>query len=139
MPPMTTFGATTAAPTTLPTTVACPECLEREQDSDEETENTLVYDERFGVVMTPDPKVDFPAYVWFACNFDFSSLCGWTKDSGSGAEWFIQSSEAPAVHRGPTLDHTGRPHINNNNNKVYSRMKHPPGTSRGTLLSKACS
>uniref|UniRef100_A0A087X328 Neuropilin n=1 Tax=Poecilia formosa TaxID=48698 RepID=A0A087X328_POEFO len=107
MPPMTTFGATTAAPTTLPTTVACPECLEREQDSDEETENTLVYDERFGVVMTPDPKVDFPAYVWFACNFDFSSLCGWTKDSGSGAEWFIQSSEALAVHRGPTLDHTG--------------------------------
>uniref|UniRef100_A0A3B5MT41 Neuropilin n=1 Tax=Xiphophorus couchianus TaxID=32473 RepID=A0A3B5MT41_9TELE len=91
--PMTTFGGTTAAPTTLPTSMSCPECLEREQDSDEETETTLLF--------------CLPAYVWFACNFDFSSLCGWTKDSGSGAEWFIQSSEAPAVHRGPTLDHTG--------------------------------
>uniref|UniRef100_A0A3B5N0I9 Neuropilin n=1 Tax=Xiphophorus couchianus TaxID=32473 RepID=A0A3B5N0I9_9TELE len=106
--PMTTFGGTTAAPTTLPTSMSCPECLEREQDSDEETETTLVYDERFGK-MTRRHKHLFclPAYVWFACNFDFSSLCGWTKDSGSGAEWFIQSSEAPAVHRGPTLDHTG--------------------------------
>ncbi|XP_043990422.1 neuropilin-1a-like isoform X1 [Gambusia affinis] len=105
--PMTTFGATTAAPTTLPTTMSCPECLDWEQDSDEETENTLVYDEHFEVVMTPNPKVDIPAYLWFACDFDLSSLCGWTKESGSGAEWFIQSSEAPAVHRGPTLDHTG--------------------------------
>uniref|UniRef100_A0A096M1I3 Neuropilin 1 n=1 Tax=Poecilia formosa TaxID=48698 RepID=A0A096M1I3_POEFO len=41
--------------------------------------------------------VHLPAYVWFACNFDFSSLCGWTKDSGSGAEWFIQSSESSSL------------------------------------------
>ncbi|MEQ2178256.1 hypothetical protein GOODEAATRI_012109 [Goodea atripinnis] len=59
--------------------------------------------------MTANPNVDIPAYVWFACNFDFASLCGWTKDTNSGAEWFIQSSEAPAVHRGPTFDHTGSP------------------------------
>uniref|UniRef100_A0A8P4GJ79 Neuropilin n=1 Tax=Dicentrarchus labrax TaxID=13489 RepID=A0A8P4GJ79_DICLA len=49
------------------------------------------------------------AYVWFACNFDFSSLCGWTEETGMGAEWLIQTKGAPAVHRGPTLDHTGGP------------------------------
>lgn len=48
------------------------------------------------------------AYVWFACNFDFSSFCGWTSETGTGAEWLIQTNGAPAVHRGPTLDHTGR-------------------------------
>lgn len=48
------------------------------------------------------------AYVWFACNFDFSSFCGWTGESRTDAEWLIQTNGAPSVHRGPTLDHTGR-------------------------------
>uniref|UniRef100_A0A3Q1CEM6 Neuropilin n=1 Tax=Amphiprion ocellaris TaxID=80972 RepID=A0A3Q1CEM6_AMPOC len=65
--PMTTFGATTTAPITL------------------------------------------PAYLWFACNFDFSSFCGWTRETSTGAEWLIEANGAPAVHRGPTLDHTGGP------------------------------
>lgn len=48
------------------------------------------------------------AYVWFACNFDFLSFCGWTRETGTGADWLIQTNGAPSVHRGPTLDHTGR-------------------------------
>lgn len=48
------------------------------------------------------------AYLWFACNFDFSSFCGWTRETGTGAEWIIQANGAPAVHRGPPLDHMGR-------------------------------
>lgn len=51
------------------------------------------------------------AYVWFACNFDFSSFCGWTRESGTGAEWLIRTTGAPAVHRGPTHDHAGRGHV----------------------------
>lgn len=47
--------------------------------------------------------------MWFACNFDFSSFCGWTRETGTGAEWLIQANGAPTVHRGPTLDHTGGP------------------------------
>uniref|UniRef100_A0A669BLF2 Neuropilin n=1 Tax=Oreochromis niloticus TaxID=8128 RepID=A0A669BLF2_ORENI len=46
-------------------------------------------------------------YLWFACNFDFSSFCGWTRETGTGAEWIIQANGAPAVHRGPPLDHMG--------------------------------
>ena len=48
------------------------------------------------------------AYLWFSCDFDFSSFCGWSRETGSGAEWFMQTREAPAIHRGPTLDHKGR-------------------------------
>uniref|UniRef100_A0A8C5I4J7 Neuropilin n=1 Tax=Gouania willdenowi TaxID=441366 RepID=A0A8C5I4J7_GOUWI len=29
------------------------------------------------------------AYLWFACNFDFSSYCGWTRESGAGADLLI--------------------------------------------------
>lgn len=49
-----------------------------------------------------------PAYVWFACNFDYLSFCGWTREGGSGAEWLIQPPGTPTVHRGPAHDHTGR-------------------------------
>uniref|UniRef100_A0A665XE84 Neuropilin n=1 Tax=Echeneis naucrates TaxID=173247 RepID=A0A665XE84_ECHNA len=48
-------------------------------------------------------------YVWFACNFEYLSYCGWTRETGSGAEWLIQTIEASASHRGPTHDHRGRP------------------------------
>ncbi|KAF7644679.1 hypothetical protein LDENG_00217640 [Lucifuga dentata] len=47
------------------------------------------------------------AYLWFACNFDFS-YCGWSRESGADAQWLIHSGD-PAVHSGPKLDHTGRP------------------------------
>ncbi|XP_057712791.1 neuropilin-1a-like isoform X3 [Corythoichthys intestinalis] len=63
-----------------------------------------------GGVTPADPVVDFiPDYLWFACNFDFASFCGWTTDAGSGAEWLIQTgSGTSAARRAPTLDHTGR-------------------------------
>lgn len=52
------------------------------------------------------PDDILPAYVWFACDFDFSSLCGWSSEGGHGAEWLIQS-QGPGSHRGPSLDRTG--------------------------------
>uniref|UniRef100_A0A3Q3LWY6 Neuropilin n=1 Tax=Mastacembelus armatus TaxID=205130 RepID=A0A3Q3LWY6_9TELE len=48
------------------------------------------------------------AYLWFACNFEYSSFCGWTRETGTGAEWLTQSNGAPTIYRGPTHDHTGR-------------------------------
>lgn len=50
------------------------------------------------------------AYVWFACNFEYSSFCGWTCETRTGAEWLTQTNGAAAVHRGPTHDHTGMRH-----------------------------
>ncbi|KAM6918528.1 neuropilin-1a-like [Xenentodon cancila] len=94
--PMTTFGATTTTPTTVPGTTPSMDCEESQQGCDGETEAPEDYD--------PDT-----AYLWFACDFDFLSFCGWTKESCSGADWFIQTSGAAAVHKGPTLDHTGGP------------------------------
>uniref|UniRef100_A0A3Q3WRK0 Neuropilin n=1 Tax=Mola mola TaxID=94237 RepID=A0A3Q3WRK0_MOLML len=88
--PMTTFGATTTAPTTVPGTTAAAGC-----------EGRLPSASQISLLFAA-------AYVWFACNFDFSSFCGWTRETGTGAEWLIQPSGAPAVHRGLTVDHTGR-------------------------------
>ncbi|XP_061587803.1 neuropilin-1a-like [Cololabis saira] len=92
--PMTTFGATTTAPTTVPATTPSTDCEDGRADCDGETDAPEDY----------DPET---AYLWFACNFDFLSFCGWSRESGSGADWVIQASGAPAVHKGPTLDHTG--------------------------------
>uniref|UniRef100_A0A1A8IDN8 Neuropilin n=1 Tax=Nothobranchius kuhntae TaxID=321403 RepID=A0A1A8IDN8_NOTKU len=104
--PMTTFGATTAAPTTIPSTTLTADCEDGRERCVDETEAPNEYEDP-GETMSSNPSEDIPAYLWFACDFDFSSFCGWTKETGSGAEWFIQTSEAPSVHRGPTLDHTG--------------------------------
>ncbi|XP_050925757.1 neuropilin-1a isoform X2 [Lates calcarifer] len=95
--PMTTFGATTTAPITVPGTGLATDCEEGQQDCGGGVETEAPYD--YDVAT---------AYVWFACNFEFSSLCGWTGEAGTGAEWLIQTNEASAVHRGPTHDHTGR-------------------------------
>lgn len=117
--PMTTFGATTTAPITIPGTTLAPDCEEGRQDCGSETA-TPDYDDTVtaGGTAAADPIVDYiPAYVWFACNFDFSSFCGWTRETGTGAEWLIQTSGAPVVHRGPTLDHTGGP-----GNFIYMQM-----------------
>ncbi|KAM7379758.1 hypothetical protein PAMP_005285 [Pampus punctatissimus] len=108
--PMTTFGATTTAPTTVPGTTLTTDCEEGQQDCYRKTEIFEEYDTVTAGTTATDPILDLlPAYVWFACNFDFSSFCGWTRESGTEAEWLIQSNGAPAVHRGPNLDHTGRP------------------------------
>ncbi|KAM3605223.1 uncharacterized protein V6R79_022465 [Siganus canaliculatus] len=106
--PMTTFGATTTAPITIPGTTPAPDCEEGQADCGGETYATENYDAVTGGTTALDPTMDFiPAYVWFACSFEFSSFCGWTRETGTGAEWFIQSNGAPTVHRVPSLDHTG--------------------------------
>ncbi|CAJ1073023.1 neuropilin-1a-like isoform X1 [Xyrichtys novacula] len=109
--PLTTFGATTTAPITVPGTTPTTGCVEGQQDCTVESEEPEDYDTvTAGSTAAPDPILDFiPAYVWFACNFDFSSFCGWTRETGTGAEWLIQTNGAPVVHRGPALDHTGGP------------------------------
>uniref|UniRef100_A0A8P4GKP4 Neuropilin n=1 Tax=Dicentrarchus labrax TaxID=13489 RepID=A0A8P4GKP4_DICLA len=106
--PMTTFGATTTAPITIPGTTQTTDCEEGQQDCGGETEAPDDYDTGTGKPPSLSSLLHV-SYVWFACNFDFSSLCGWTEETGMGAEWLIQTKGAPAVHRGPTLDHTGGP------------------------------
>uniref|UniRef100_A0A672ZPQ6 Neuropilin 1 n=1 Tax=Sphaeramia orbicularis TaxID=375764 RepID=A0A672ZPQ6_9TELE len=69
-------------------------------------------------------------YVWFACNFDFSSFCGWTSEGGRGAEWLIQTSGTPTVHKGPALDHTGGP-----GNFIYMQLKDESEEDRVARLS----
>nr|XP_057923675.1 neuropilin-1a-like [Doryrhamphus excisus] len=97
--PMTTFGATTTAPITIPVTT-----LSAETGTSEDFATVAA-----GGVTAADPfKYFIPDNLWFDCNFDFTSFCGWTTETGSGAEWLIQTNGAPATHRLPTLDHTGR-------------------------------
>lgn len=47
------------------------------------------------------------AYVWFACNFDDLSFCGWTMEDSRAAQWIIHPNWKPSIHQGPTHDHTG--------------------------------
>ncbi|XP_075954409.1 neuropilin-1a-like [Anarhichas minor] len=124
--PMTTFGATTTAPTTVPGTPIA-DCEEGQQDCGGETEAPDDYDSvTAGGTTAAGPIMDFiPAYVWFACSFDFSSFCGWSRETGTGAEWLIQSNGAPVVHRGPTLDHTGGP-----GNFIYMQLGDPDAPSK---------
>ncbi|KAM9322849.1 neuropilin-1a-like [Pholidichthys leucotaenia] len=108
--PMTTFGATTTAPVTIPVTTPPTGCDEGQQGCPDATEIIDEYEQVMEGITTTDSITDFiPAYLWFACNFDFSSFCGWKKETGTGAEWLIQTNGAPGIHRGPTLDHTGGP------------------------------
>uniref|UniRef100_H2RXR3 Neuropilin n=1 Tax=Takifugu rubripes TaxID=31033 RepID=H2RXR3_TAKRU len=46
------------------------------------------------------PSPSSLAYIWFACNFDFSSYCGWTAETGMGATWLIHPGGGSAGHRG---------------------------------------
>lgn len=55
----------------------------------------------------PPPFLSALAYIWFACNFDFSSYCGWTAEPGVGAAWLIHPGGGSAGHRGPTFNRTG--------------------------------
>ncbi|XP_041804634.1 neuropilin-1a-like isoform X3 [Chelmon rostratus] len=125
--PMTTFGATTTAPITVPGTTPAADCEEGQQDCGGETEAPDDDDTATaGSTTVVNPIMDFiPAYVWFACNFDFSSFCGWTRETGTGAEWLIQPNGAPVVHRGPTLDHTGGP-----GNFIYMQLSDTDAPSK---------
>ncbi|XP_060939720.1 neuropilin-1a-like [Limanda limanda] len=107
----TTFDATTRGPAPPLSTTHGPLCEGGQADCGGETEAPDDYDlATAGGAAVSDPMVDFmPAYVWFACNFEFSSFCGWSRETGNGAEWLIQTTGAPAIHRGPTHDHIGRP------------------------------
>ncbi|KAF3698572.1 Neuropilin-1a [Channa argus] len=105
--PVTTFGATTTPTITAPSTTLASDCEEGQQDCARGAEDFEEDDLATGGPEV-DPFIDFmPAYVWFACNFEHSSFCGWTSESGTGAEWLTQTNGAPGVHRGPTHDHTG--------------------------------
>nr|XP_043901503.1 neuropilin-1a-like [Solea senegalensis] len=108
--PMTTFGATTTAPITVPGTTGTTDCDGGQERCGGETDAPDDYDTATaGGTAAPDPILDFmPAYVWFACNFEFSSFCGWSRETGAGAEWLIQTNDAASVHRGPAHDHAGR-------------------------------
>ncbi|XP_034559635.1 neuropilin-1a-like [Notolabrus celidotus] len=125
--PMTTFGATTTAPITIPGTTPITECEDGHPDCVVKTEAPDDYEaETAGSTAAPDPILDFiPAYVWFACDFDFQSFCGWTRETGMGAEWLIQTNGAPTIHRGPTLDHTGGP-----GNFIYMQLGDPDSPSK---------
>uniref|UniRef100_A0A8C3AMI3 Neuropilin n=1 Tax=Cyclopterus lumpus TaxID=8103 RepID=A0A8C3AMI3_CYCLU len=49
-------------------------------------------------LLSPPPALFSPlnaAYVWFACDFDYSSFCGWSWETGTGAKWHIQTNGAP--------------------------------------------
>uniref|UniRef100_A0A8D0A646 Neuropilin n=1 Tax=Sander lucioperca TaxID=283035 RepID=A0A8D0A646_SANLU len=100
------LDATTTAPITVPGTTLSPVCEEGHQDCGGETEAPNDYDTVTGKLTYCLPTL--LQYVWFACNFDFSSFCGWTRVTGTGAEWLIQTNRAPSIHRGPALDHMGR-------------------------------
>ncbi|XP_053294497.1 neuropilin-1a [Pleuronectes platessa] len=108
---MTTFDSTTKASTPPPGTTSGPRCDGGQAECGGETQAPYDYElVTAGGTAAADPILDFmPAYVWFACNFEFSSFCGWSRETGNGAEWLIQTTGAPAVHRGPTHDHIGRP------------------------------
>uniref|UniRef100_A0A8C6TUF2 Neuropilin 1 n=1 Tax=Neogobius melanostomus TaxID=47308 RepID=A0A8C6TUF2_9GOBI len=74
-----------------------------------ETENLLTFALFFyrRTYSTFSCSLVFAVYVWFACDFDFSSMCGWSSEGGQGAEWVIQREGGPAVHRGPSFDRAG--------------------------------
>uniref|UniRef100_A0A8C8IPZ8 Neuropilin n=1 Tax=Oncorhynchus tshawytscha TaxID=74940 RepID=A0A8C8IPZ8_ONCTS len=94
---VTTFAATTTASVTMPTLTS--ECDDQEASCHSGTGGGEDYDTT-------------GEYLWFACDFGWAgnpSFCGWTLEKDTGAEWMIQTSGAPTVHKGPNLDHTGVP------------------------------
>lgn len=128
----TAFGSgTTALPTTTAITMEMTSARVRadcEEECGPETVTETVVEMETGITEDYEtvtvggtavidsflPDDVLPAYVWFACDFDFSSLCGWSSETGHGAEWIIQSQDqdqdqhlGPGYHRGPSLDHTG--------------------------------
>ncbi|XP_064861863.1 neuropilin-1a-like [Oncorhynchus nerka] len=109
---VTTFAATTTASVTMPTLTS--ECDDQEASCHSGTGGGEDYDTTGGTTLA-DPTLEeelVPEYLWFACDFGWAgnpSFCGWTLEKDTGAEWMIQTSGAPTVHKGPNLDHTGVP------------------------------
>ncbi|XP_071233652.1 neuropilin-1a-like isoform X1 [Salvelinus alpinus] len=111
---VTTFAATTTASVTMPTLTS--ECDDQESSchSGTGTGGGEDYDTTGGTTLA-DPTLEeelVPEYLWFACDFGWAgnpSFCGWTLEKDTGAEWMIQTTGAPTVHKGPNLDHTGVP------------------------------
>ncbi|XP_072296415.1 neuropilin-1a-like [Eucyclogobius newberryi] len=104
---LTTLGATptsaliSVGPSETP---PCPDCgPETEAGTEAGATEEPDYDSDAGSYL---PDVFLSAYVWFACDFD-SSLCGWSREAGLGAEWMIQEQGGATVPRGPALDSTG--------------------------------
>uniref|UniRef100_A0A8C8IQD8 Neuropilin n=1 Tax=Oncorhynchus tshawytscha TaxID=74940 RepID=A0A8C8IQD8_ONCTS len=105
---VTTFAATTTASVTMPTLTS--ECDDQEASCHSGTGGGEDYDTTGALLLTR--LTSFPEYLWFACDFGWAgnpSFCGWTLEKDTGAEWMIQTSGAPTVHKGPNLDHTGVP------------------------------
>uniref|UniRef100_H3BVP0 Neuropilin n=1 Tax=Tetraodon nigroviridis TaxID=99883 RepID=H3BVP0_TETNG len=119
-------GCDLDAPTAVPTTPAVTDCEDGHLGCGGETEAPYDYDATTGGAAVTEPNLDFipAAYIWFACNFDFSSYCGWTAEPGKGATWLIHPGGASAGHRGPTFNHTG-----GRGNFVYVQLskREPPG------------
>uniref|UniRef100_A0A8C7UTK0 Neuropilin n=1 Tax=Oncorhynchus mykiss TaxID=8022 RepID=A0A8C7UTK0_ONCMY len=104
---VTTFAATTTASVTMPTLTS--ECDDQEASCHSGTGGGEDYDTTAWLLTR---LTSFPEYLWFACDFGWAgnpSFCGWTLEKDTGAEWMIQTSGAPTVHKGPNLDHTGVP------------------------------
>ncbi|KAF3857868.1 hypothetical protein F7725_011069 [Dissostichus mawsoni] len=118
------LDATTTAPPTAPGTTAEPDCEDGLCGA--ETEDPEDYDTvTAGGATAVEPILDFiPAYVWFACNFDFSSFCGWTRETGTGAEWLIQTNGAPTLGDRDTPSKTGE-HDDDEEEKVASLASLP--------------
>uniref|UniRef100_A0A3P8X6S9 Neuropilin n=1 Tax=Cynoglossus semilaevis TaxID=244447 RepID=A0A3P8X6S9_CYNSE len=85
-------------------TTAVSDCEDGQQSCGEATEETEAPDDYDAVTGTRRPD---RSYLWFACNFEFSSFCGWTRETSVGAEWVIQTRDGGSTHRGPGYDHTG--------------------------------
>uniref|UniRef100_A0A8C7NCE5 Neuropilin n=1 Tax=Oncorhynchus kisutch TaxID=8019 RepID=A0A8C7NCE5_ONCKI len=105
---VTTFAAITTASVTMPTLTS--ECDDQEASCHSGTGGGEDYDTTGAWLLTR--LTSFPEYLWFACDFGWAgnpSFCGWTLEKDTGAEWMIQTSGAPTVHKGPNLDHTGVP------------------------------
>ncbi|CAL8321201.1 unnamed protein product [Arctogadus glacialis] len=115
-----TFGATTGGPVTspgteekvepsatLPPTAGCEEGVNCGGGTED-------YDHTAGVTEVRKREKE---YLWFACDFDFSSLCGWSLEAGTGAEWAFQSSLEPRGAPGP--EHTGCDMREEGNNREW--------------------
>ncbi|XP_011615049.1 neuropilin-1a-like [Takifugu rubripes] len=106
--PATTLRVTMATPTTVSPMPPITDCEDGQQECGGETEAPYDYGTTIGGAAVTEPNMDFiPAYIWFACNFDFSSYCGWTAETGMGATWLIHPGGGSAGHRGPTFNRTG--------------------------------
>ncbi|XP_051557609.1 neuropilin-1a-like [Myxocyprinus asiaticus] len=113
LPFATTMEITAAAVTSvsgnIPTTTIIPTTTEGCDDED-----NCHSDPTDTVVAEPFLEMEsVPAYIWFACDFgwtDNPSYCGWSQDSGEGAEWHIKNNSKHADRNLPNLDHTGMPH-----------------------------